>query len=187
MRHEEDGHRHLLVEAFRRRYGEEIPLIRRQDVQGFVRRDPLCLAQPWNVQRVRRQRGADGTGDAAILQPRRRSDHRRRAAQLLGDLAEAERRHEMASASLEPDRQPESEKEEEARVARQLFVLQVIQPGLAGLMDGSVSTLAPLFAAAFATQNDRKRHWRLSWSAWRRRLGRASAWASPRPSPTTAA
>ena len=73
--------------------------------------------------------------------------------QLLDDLAEAERRHEMASAALEPDRQPENEKEEEARVARQLFVLQVIQPGLVGLMDGSVSTLAPLFAAAFATMH----------------------------------
>ncbi len=151
MRQEEDGHRHLLVEAFRRRYGEEIPLIRRQDVQGFVRRDPLVSAQPWNVQRVRRHvalmeletqrfysRAAEATSDAELRQ-------------LLGDLAEAERRHEMASAALEPDRQPESEKEEEARVARQLFVLQVIQPGLAGLMDGSVSTLAPLFAAAFAT------------------------------------
>ena len=65
----------------------------------------------------------------------------------------------MASAALEPDRQPESEKEEEARVARQLFVLQVIQPGLAGLMDGSVSTLAPLFAAAFATMKDPHGTW----------------------------
>ena len=154
MRQEEDGHRHLLVEAFRRRYGEEIPLIRRQDVQGFVRRDPLVSAQPWSVQRVRRHvvlmeletqrfysRAAEATTDAELRQ-------------LLGDLAEAERRHEMASAALEPERQPESEKEEEARVARQLFVLQVIQPGLAGLMDGSVSTLAPLFAAAFAMRND---------------------------------
>ena len=73
--------------------------------------------------------------------------------QLLDDLAEAERHHEMASANLEPDRQPENEKAEEARIARQLFVLQVIQPGLVGLMDGSVSTLAPLFAAAFATMH----------------------------------
>ena len=161
MRQEEDGHRHLLVEAFRHRYGEEIPLIRRQDVQGFVRRDPLISAQPWSVQRVRRHvalmeletqrfysRAAESTSDAELRQ-------------LLGDLAEAERRHEMASAALEPDRQPESEKEEEARVARQLFVLQVIQPGLAGLMDGSVSTLAPLFAAAFATMNDRTARGRL--------------------------
>jgi rubrerythrin len=151
MRKEEDGHRHRLVELFRRRYGEDIPLLRREDIKGFVRRDPLHSLQPWSVQRVRRQvalmeletqrfysRAAAGTSDAEMRQ-------------LLGDLAEAERKHEMASAALEPDRQPENEKEEEARVARQLFVLQVIQPGLVGLMDGSVSTLAPLFAAAFAT------------------------------------
>jgi rubrerythrin len=153
MRKEEDGHRHRLVELFRRRYGEDIPLLRREDVKGFVRRDPLHSLQPWDVQRVRRQvalmeletqrfysRAAASTSDAEMRQ-------------LLGDLAEAERKHEMASAALEPDRQPQSEKEEEARVARQLFVLQVIQPGLVGLMDGSVSTLAPLFAAAFATRS----------------------------------
>ena len=79
--------------------------------------------------------------------------------QLLDDLAEAERRHELASAALEPDRQPQGEKEEEARIARQLFVLQVIQPGLVGLMDGSVSTLAPLFAAAFATMHSPHGTW----------------------------
>ncbi len=153
MRKEEDGHRHRLVELFRRRYGEDIPLLRRQDIKGFVRRDPLHSLQPWDVQRVRRQvalmeletqrfytRAAAGTSDAEMRQ-------------LLGDLAEAERKHEQASAALEPDHQPENEKEEEARVARQLFVLQVIQPGLGGLMDGSVSTLAPLFAAAFATRS----------------------------------
>jgi rubrerythrin len=152
MRSEEDVHRHRLVELFRKKHGEEIPLIRRQDVQGFVRRDPLHSLQPWDVQRVRRQvalmeletqrfysRAAEAASDAEMRQ-------------LLGDLAEAERHHEQASAMLEPDRQPTSEKEEEARVARQLFVLQVIQPGLVGLMDGSVSTLAPLFAAAFATR-----------------------------------
>ena len=118
--------------------------MRREDVQGFVRRDPLHSLQPWSVQRVRRQvalmeletqrfysRAAQATTDAEMRQ-------------LLDDLAEAERRHEMASAALEPDRQPQGEKEEEARIARQLFVLQVIQPGLVGLMDGSVSTLAPL-------------------------------------------
>ncbi len=72
--------------------------------------------------------------------------------QLLGDLAEEERRHEVLSGQFDPSQQPETEQEEEARTARRLFLLQVIQPGLAGLMDGSVSTLAPLFAAAFATK-----------------------------------
>jgi rubrerythrin len=73
--------------------------------------------------------------------------------QLLGDLAEEERKHEQVSALMDPARQADTEREEEARISRQLFVLQVVQPGLAGLMDGSVSTLAPLFAAAFATRN----------------------------------
>ena len=157
MRREEDTHRHRLVELFRKKYGEEIPLIRREDVQGFVRRDPLYSLQPWSVERVRRQvalmeletqrfysRAAQATTDAEMRQ-------------LLDDLAEAERRHEVASAALEPERQPQGEKEEEARIARQLFVLQVIQPGLVGLMDGSVSTLAPLFAAAFATMHSPQR------------------------------
>jgi rubrerythrin len=72
--------------------------------------------------------------------------------QLLGDLAEEERKHEQVSALMDPAQQEVSEREEEARISRRLFVLQVVQPGLAGLMDGSVSTLAPLFAAAFATR-----------------------------------
>ena len=156
LRREEDQHRHLLVDMFRRKYGEDIPLIRRQDVSGFVRRDPLASIRPWDIERVRKQvalmeletqrfysRAAEQASDAELRQ-------------LLGDLAEVERRHEVQSAELDPAHQPRSEKEEEAGVARQLFVLQVIQPGLVGLMDGSVSTLAPLFAAAFATRDSWK-------------------------------
>ncbi|MGD0897847.1 MAG: iron exporter MbfA [Thermoguttaceae bacterium] len=152
MRVEEDEHRHRLVELFRSKFGEEIPLLTRQDVQGFVRRDPISSVQPWDVQRIRRQ--------VALMELETQRFYTRAATtatdaqtrQLLGDLAEAERHHEVRSAQLEPDRQPESEQEAEARIARQLFVLQVVQPGLVGLMDGSVSTLAPLFAAAFATR-----------------------------------
>ncbi len=151
MRKEEDLHRHRLVELFRRKYGPEIPLLRREDVRGFVRRDPLHSVRPWDIHRVRRQvalmeletqrfymRAAERTSDAETRQ-------------LLGDLAEAERRHETIAGQFDPSHQPENVKQEEAETARQLFVLQVIQPGLVGLMDGSVSTLAPLFAAAFAT------------------------------------
>ncbi|MGA2619556.1 MAG: ferritin family protein [Thermoguttaceae bacterium] len=152
MRQEEDGHRHRLVETFRRRYGEEIPLVSRQDIKGFVRRDPLQSAQPWDVARIRRY--------VALMELETQRFYSRAAAaasdaetrQLLGDLAEAERAHEVRSAQLAPDRQPLDEHQQEALVARQLFVMQVIQPGLVGLMDGSVSTLAPLFAAAFATR-----------------------------------
>jgi rubrerythrin len=152
MRGEEDGHRHRLVELFRAKFGQEIPLLKREDVQGFVRRDPISTAQPWDVQRIRRQvalmeletqrfytRAAETATDAQMRQ-------------LLGDLAEAERGHEARSATIDTQGQPEAEQAAEARIARQLFVLQVIQPGLVGLMDGSVSTLAPLFAAAFATR-----------------------------------
>jgi rubrerythrin len=152
MRGEEDGHRHRLVELFRRRHGEEIPLISRQDVKGFVRREGIQSIQPWDIQRIRRY--------VALMELETQRFYSRAAAdcsdaemrQLLGDLAEAERGHEARSASLAPDHQPADQHENEARVARQLFVMQVIQPGLVGLMDGSVSTLAPLFAAAFATR-----------------------------------
>lgn len=151
MRKEEDSHRHRLTALFQRKYGSEIPLIRRQDVRGFVRRDPLQSVRPWDIQRVRREvalmeletqrfytRAAELTTDAEMRQ-------------LLGDLAEEERRHETLAGEFDPAHQPEGERQEEAETARQLFLLQVVQPGLVGLMDGSVSTLAPLFAAAFST------------------------------------
>jgi rubrerythrin len=153
MRGEEDGHRHRLVDVFRRRHGEEIPLLQREDIKGFVRRDPISSIQPWDVARIRSyvalmeletgrfySKAAAATSDAELRQ-------------LLGDLAEEERHHEARSATLAPEGQPQDEHAAEARVARQLFVMQVIQPGLVGLMDGSVSTLAPLFAAAFATRS----------------------------------
>ena len=126
--------------------------IHREDIKGFVRRDPISSIQPWDVARIRSyvalmeletgrfySKAAAATSDAELRQ-------------LLGDLAEEERHHEARSATLAPEGQPQDEHAAEARVARQLFVMQVIQPGLVGLMDGSVSTLAPLFAAAFATR-----------------------------------
>ncbi|MBI4586217.1 MAG: rubrerythrin [Planctomycetes bacterium] len=153
MRAEEDSHRHRLIELFQKKYGNEIPLVRRQDVRGFVSRDPLHALRSFDAKEIRQRvalmeletqrfysRAAEQTTDAEIRQ-------------LLGDLAEEERRHESRSAELDPDRMPAEEREEESRIARRLFVLQVVQPGLAGLMDGSVSTLAPLFAAAFATRS----------------------------------
>lgn len=153
IRADEDAHRHRLIELFQKKFGNEIPLVRRQDVRGFVRRDPLPTLRTLGVDEVRRKvalmeletqrfyaRAAEQATDAELRQ-------------LLGDLAEEERRHEVISSELHPARQTHPDREEEARASRQLFVLQVVQPGLAGLMDGSVSTLAPLFAAAFATRN----------------------------------
>jgi rubrerythrin len=146
MRAQEDGHRHKLLEMYRRRFGNHIPLIRRQDVKGFVHRKPIWLVRPLGLDAVRKE--------AAImeLETKRFYDTAARQAtdaavrQLLGDLAEEERKHYDIAESMEATKPAE----EEAATRQRLFLLQVVQPGLAGLMDGSVSTLAPLFAAAFA-------------------------------------
>ena len=148
MRQEEDGHRHRLLELYRQKFGEHIPLIRRQDVKGFVPRRPVWLVRPLGLNAVRKQ------AETMELETRRFYETAAQRAtdagirQLLGDLAEEERKHSHMAEAMA--RAPEPH--EEAAARNRLFVLQVIQPGLAGLMDGSVSTLAPLFAAAFATQ-----------------------------------
>ncbi len=154
MLQEESQHRSSLIETYRSRFGEHIPLIRRQDVRGFVQRRPVWLARPLRIQEVRKQveimeletrrfyeRALRHVGDAGIRK-------------LLGDLAEAERRHYATAESLTEAITP-AVQEKEANAQRRLFVLQIVQPGLAGLMDGSVSTLAPVFAAAFATKSSR--------------------------------
>jgi rubrerythrin len=152
LRAEESQHRASLIETYRGRFGEHIPLIRRQDVKGFVPRRPVWLSRPLSIQDVRKQlevmeletrrfyeRAIEQVRDAGIRK-------------LLGDLAEVERRHYATAGSLQQAITPVvRQKEEDAQ--RRLFVLQIVQPGLAGLMDGSVSTLAPVFAAAFATKS----------------------------------
>ena len=149
MRQEEDGHRHRLLELYKKKFGDHVPLIRRQDVRGFVDRRPVWLLRPLRLRAV--QNAAEEIEletqrfyEAAA--PRMRDANIR---QLLGDLAEEERQHAHIAEQIA---QADLSEGEEAH-AHRLFVLQVIQPGLAGLMDGSVSTLAPLFAAAFATHN----------------------------------
>jgi rubrerythrin len=153
MRAEEDGHRHRLIELHRQKFGEHLPLIRRQDVKGFVHRKPIWLVRPLGLAAVRKatelmeletrryyEAAARQTTDAGIRQ-------------LLGDLAEEERKHTLLAEGLESAQRSSGAAADEAATRKRLFVLQVIQPGLAGLMDGSVSTLAPLFAAAFATHD----------------------------------
>ncbi|MBO0734003.1 MAG: rubrerythrin [Methylocapsa sp.] len=152
MGREESGHRHRLLNLYRRRFGEHIPLIRREDVKGFVRRKPVWLSRPLGLDKVRAQ--------AEVMEAETKRFYARAALlsqdasirQLLGDLAAAERRHEAQAERLEAKYVPSDVREKEREAERRLFVLQIIQPGLAGLMDGSVSTLAPLFAAAFATR-----------------------------------
>jgi len=153
MQGEESEHRASLIETYRQRFGEHIPLIRRHDIKGFVQRRPVWLVRPLGLNVVRRQ--------AEIMELETRRFYERAIQQvsdasirkLLGDLAEVERRHYAAAALLEEKHLSTAAREEEEAAHRRLFVLQIVQPGLAGLMDGSVSTLAPLFAAAFATRN----------------------------------
>ena len=153
MQAEEDGHRRALLESFRARFGEHIPLFRRQDVQGFVERRPVWLVRPLGLNVVRRQ--------VEIMELETRQFYERALARvsdagirkLLGDLAEAERRHSAIAESLEKQLLTPDARDAEETARRRLFLLQIVQPGLAGLMDGSVSTLAPLFAAAFATRS----------------------------------
>jgi erythrin-vacuolar iron transport family protein len=152
MQAEESGHRASLIEQFQRTFGNHIPLIRRQDVSGFLTRRPVWLTRPLGIQAVRKQ------VEVMELETRRFYD---RAVQqvsdastrkLLGDLAEVERRHFQQAETLGKELGPEKREKEDA-AGKKLFLLQIVQPGLAGLMDGSVSTLAPVFAAAFATHS----------------------------------
>ena len=147
---EEDGHRHRLIELYRQRFGEHIPFIRRQDVKGFVPRPAVWLARPLSLDDARKQAQVMEAETKQFYESAARQATDVSVRQLLGDLAEEERQHEDLAGQMAAGRPTDAQAEEEAR--RRLFVLQVIQPGLAGLMDGSVSTLAPLFAAAFATQ-----------------------------------
>lgn len=147
LRKQEDGHRHRLLELYRERFGDHLPLVRREDVRGFVKHRPVWLRRSLGLKtaeeeaemmELETQRFYEAASLRATDAPVR---------QLLGDLAEEERNHVDAVGSI---REKPAMGDDTMRKKR-LFALQVIQPGLAGLMDGSVSTLAPLFAAAFAT------------------------------------
>jgi erythrin-vacuolar iron transport family protein len=155
MGREESNHRRQLIELHRAKFGEHIPLIRRQDVKGFVQRKPIWLIRPLGINTVRKQT------ELMELETRRFYEHAMQQVtdagirKLLGDLAEVEREHSATAESLEEEHLPTDVLHEEDATNRRLFVMQVVQPGLAGLMDGSVSTLAPVFAAAFATHSSK--------------------------------
>ena len=153
MAAEENEHRRQLIELHRAKFGEHIPLIRRHDIRGFARHEPLWLVRPLGLDRVRKQ--------AEIMEFEARRFYERAlnlasdagVRKLLGDLAEAERSHIGLAQRLGTQHLTPSAQHAEEETRRRMFVLQIVQPGLAGLMDGSVSTLAPLFAAAFATHD----------------------------------
>jgi rubrerythrin len=151
MAAEEDQHRRWLTESYRQKFGEHIPLVKREDVRGFFKRKPVWQLQPLNLDAVRRQ-AADMEYDAEQFYQRaaaRATDASIR--KLLRDLAAAEVKHEAAAARITQANLTQSARAQEAESAHRMLVLRFIQPGLAGLMDGSVSTLAPVFAAAFAS------------------------------------
>ena len=153
MAGEEGDHRRRLLELYREKFGEHIPLVRRQDVRGFIHHPPVWQMTPLQLDKVREL--------AENMEQETQQFYRRAAARsqdvsirkLLGDLADAEVEHEHRAEELSAENLPENVRAKEDAHARSAFVLRVIQPGLAGLMDGSVSTLAPVFAAAFATGN----------------------------------
>ena len=153
MRRQEDGHRHRLIELHREKFGEHIPLIRRQDVKGFVDRPAIWLTRPLGLGAVRKQIALMEVETTRVYEQAAKRTTDARVRQLLGDLAEEERRHRAVADELEAEHRESGAHADEEATQNRLFILQVIQPGLAGLMDGSVSTLAPLFAAAFATRS----------------------------------
>lgn len=153
MAAEEDNHRQRLIDRHRARFGEVIPLIRREHVAGYYARKPVWLVENLGLDRMR--------AEAAEMERVAHDFYLRAAAattdaetrKLLGDLAAAEAGHEAKAGTLQ-DRHLEGEaRAGEDESARRQFILTWVQPGLAGLMDGSVSTLAPIFATAFATQD----------------------------------
>ncbi len=151
MAAEEDVHRQMLIDLHQKRFGNVIPLIRREHVSGFYARRPVWLVENLGLDRMREEaemmeRDAQRFYEAAA---QRSTDADTR--KLLGDLAAAEAGHTDKAEQLTEEHLDDDSRDKEDREAHRQFILTWVQPGLAGLMDGSVSTLAPIFAAAFAT------------------------------------
>src|SRR6516165_8011121 len=154
MAEEYPSHSHNVLEMYEQRFGAHLPPIRREDVKGFLRRRPIWLTKNLPLDTIRKEvetmelqaerfyaKAAEKAEDVGVRR-------------LLGDLAEEEKSHENLAVKLTGEILKPDVREAEDRTRRRMFVLQYVQPGLAGLMDGSVSTLAPLFAAAFATHQN---------------------------------
>ncbi|MBW6505919.1 MAG: rubrerythrin family protein [Rhodobacteraceae bacterium] len=153
MAAEEDDHRRRLIEVHQARFGEVIPLIRREHVAGFYARRPVWLMENLSLERMRAEAEAMEHEAAKFYTAAAKQSTDAAARRLLGDLAAAEVGHETRAGELVAEHLDDEEKGREDRAAHRQFILTWVQPGLAGLMDGSVSTLAPIFATAFATQN----------------------------------
>jgi len=153
MADEESGHRHRLIELFQKKFGEHIPLVRRQDVRGFMVPRSSTLLHALRPEKAREQTALMELDARRFYEAASQKTKDAAIRQLLGDLAHEEQRHETIAQRINESQAANGEVDIEKDMGRRLFILRIVQPGLAGLMDGSVSTLAPLFAAAFATGN----------------------------------
>ncbi len=153
MAAEEQGHRHQLLSLYEAKFGKDMPHITRADVKGFLKRNPVWLLDGLRIDVARRQAEIMEMEAAEFYASSAERARDVDVRKLLGDLAEIEKKHESLAAKLGETHVSGDVKAEEEATKRRLLVLQVVQPGLAGLIDGSVSTLAPIFAAAFATHN----------------------------------
>ncbi|MBK0325705.1 VIT1/CCC1 transporter family protein [Rhodobacteraceae bacterium F11138] len=153
MAAEEDDHRARLIDLHQRRFGETIPLIRREHVAGYYSRRPVWLIEALGLERIRREARAMEHDAERFYAAAAAHTSDAETRKLLGDLAAAEARHENTAQALEQQNLDDGTRSDEDATARRQFILTWVQPGLAGLMDGSVSTLAPIFATAFATQD----------------------------------
>lgn len=150
----EATHHDALLRTYTQKFGPNVLPIRRTDVRGFVKRRPVWLVRNLPIDQIRREvevREAEAYGFYVNAAKQAKDPEIKK---LLTNLAAVEQGHEALAADIEGQKVPESERQREAETSRRMIVLQYVQPGLAGLMDGSVSTLAPLFAAAFATHNN---------------------------------
>src|ERR1700726_2234397 len=159
MADEEVRHRSMLFDLYREKFGEYLPLIRRHDVRGFVRHKPLWLVRPLGIDETRKYAAEMEYETARFYRKAAASARDASVRDLLDRLADAEEKHEDLAERLGERILTKDTRAKEDQTARRMSLLQKVQPGLAGLMDGSVSTLAPLFAAAFATHQ--------SWDAFR--------------------
>lgn len=153
MAAEEDGHRHRLIELYRTKFGEHIPLIRRQDVKGFYVRRPSWFRKSLRPEHAREEAELMEIEARSFYEAAEKQTRDAAIRQLLGDLTQEESRHEETVNEITEYQTKSGAVQLEREAGRRMFVLRFVQPGLAGLMDGSVSTLAPLFAAAFATSS----------------------------------
>ncbi|MFT4707872.1 MAG: rubrerythrin [Paracoccaceae bacterium] len=153
MAAEEDGHRQKLIDLHQERFGQVIPLIRREHVSGFYARRPVWLVENLALETIRSEAHAMESEAARFYHAAAARTPDAKTRKLLGDLAAAEAGHQATATQLEAKHLNDDSRSSEDETAKRKFLLTWIQPGLAGLMDGSVSTLAPIFATAFATQD----------------------------------